>query len=305
MELLAVMAVISVLVGMSMPLLSFARRQANRTNTTSLMRKVDGGLRLFRIDHGGFPYREWSEAVNPPPASNGFPPENLLAYHLCHDLSDTERTNLQTDVDAAGNAYEVGGLARIPSTDYNAQSYTSWTSTNTGTARVSAFHLNRLARQWARTNVMIGNVEIRRTVKSGSSPWIEGGRILTAPTTKGCAIDYLSHDIPVRNRANDAILDLWGNPLIYICPVQPGVVGYFGENIGSDMINTAWFGFSPRSRRTATTALDSDMRATAGNRFVFQYELWSAGPDGLMTSLRTEAENRDNIQAEDYLRDLR
>lgn len=55
-ELLVVISVICVLLGMLVPVLGIAKRFSERTNTESLLRKVDTAIRLFKTDVRVFPW---------------------------------------------------------------------------------------------------------------------------------------------------------------------------------------------------------------------------------------------------------
>ena len=324
-ELLVVMGIIALLTSMALPLLQVARRSAERTNTQSLLRRVDAATKLFRNEVGGLPYQDWVSTTDPLT-----PPGNWLAFALAHDLTDTEREDLKADVDLAGGSYEYNdstglyGSAYIPRDDYNqpatANASTSYTTPPTDAAALLAFrnrqdllvrHLNRMAREWARVNVMCGNTGLKKTVPDGTNRWKESATLLLpAPASRGWASDYLdlNGDLRRRHVVGDALVDHWRKPLVYVCPVLPGAVGYYAEgtnsNLAASMIDPQWFGFGPRSRRTATTALASDLRTTASARFVYQAEIWSGGRDGQFSSLRSASSNRDNISADDYLRGL-
>lgn len=302
-ELLVVLGIIAILSGMAMPLLSMAQRNADRVNTNSLLRRVDAASHLFRLEVGGLPYQEWLLVDLDPPI-------NRLAFTLAHDLSETERTQLRTDVDLVGAKYEIGGSCYIPRTDYNQPATTLW-ATSFATVRpttdLQIRYLNRMAQEWARTNIMIGNIDLKQPVRSGATRWEDSTTsLLPTPASRGWACDYLDLNAELRRRHVDgnALVDRWRKPLVYICPVLPGTVGFYAEQCGDSLIDPNWFGFGPRSRRSATTVLASDLRTTASARFVYQAEIWSLGPNGQMSYLRSASVNRDNISANDYLKGL-
>ena len=341
-ELLVVMGIIALLTSMALPLLQVARRSADRTNTQSLLRRVDAATKLFRNEVGGLPYQDWvsppHSQLDPLDASDASltPPGNRLAFALAHDLTDTEHSQLNADVDKAGKCYQYEfnettqvfdyGSAYIPRNDYNqpatANASTSYTTLPTVADEIPAFrnrqdllvrHLNRMAREWARVNVMCGNTGLKKTVPNGANRWEESATLLLpAPASRGWACDYLdlNGDLRRRHVVDDALVDHWRKPLVYVCPVLPGAVGYYpggadsGDKVGASKIEPQWFGFGPRSRRDATTALASDLRTTASARFEYQAEIWSEGRDGQFSSWRSDSRNRDNISADDYLKGL-
>lgn len=142
------------------------------------------------------------------------------------------------------------------------------------------------------------------------------GPVLTSTQAKaaGWRSDYLSHAITVRSAnggrldvdaAGTAIVDAWGNPLIYVCAVRPGVRG-----VMHGLTLTAWSGsmaerynMTPQGR-DATALLASDVRTTAGRAYVHEFELWSAGPDGRFAGMRSHRDNADNIPSQPYLRGM-
>ena len=194
-ELLIVLGIIAILVGMAMPLLKLAQRQADRVNTLALLRRVEAATRLFRNEVGGQPWQEWPTTANPPPAEDLAPPVNRLAFSLAHDLDKIEREALRDEVKQAGARYEPGGLYYIPRTLYNQRAVSTSADDYTvtpPTIDLQIRHLNRLAREWARTNFMIGNTGLKRTEKSGTSPWVESATpVLAAAASRGWAGDYL------------------------------------------------------------------------------------------------------------------
>lgn len=303
-ELLMVTAIIAILAGMAMPMLAMAKRMAARTNTQSLMRKIDGALHQYKIEVGAFPYLAWDAATDA-----GIPPGNRLAWLLAHDLSDDELATLRKDVDDAGAAYEPGGSARLVSTSLDQRMYDGFSANNSASSDV--MHLNRLARQWARTNLMAGNTGVQSTKQNAGKPWVAKAPLISAPRSKGFAKDYLSRDLPPQLIAGDDLLDMWRSPLLYLCPVQPGVLGYYAEggNRNSSSgdacyIDPSWYGFGARSLRTETRSRSSDLRTTAAPGMTDRFELWSGGPDRVLNAMRSEAANRDNIPAERYDRGL-
>lgn len=302
-EVFVVVSIVILLVGMLTPMLIMAQREAAKTNTRSLMQKVSGGVNMFRLDVGGFPYQAWDVKANPPPAADLSPPVNNLAYRLCRDLTAGEMANLRADINTAGDAYESGGAAFIPASSFNMPKSTNWVGSYSTT--MGSLQINRVAKQWATANVMVGNVQVGMPTKSGSDPWVYGASLLIKPMSNGYASDYLSRDVPVKNISGDAIVDMWGNSLVYVCPVQPGVESFLPEGVGFNFLDTGWFAMAPRSFRRATLSVDSDIRDSAAERFIAQPEIWSAGPDRLLSSRRPEAVNKDNIAAFEYNKELR
>ena len=142
------------------------------------------------------------------------------------------------------------------------------------------------------------------------------GPLLTSvtATAQGWRGDYLAAAINVSgstggrldvDASGEAIVDAWGHPLIYVCSVRPGVRGYMSA------LTTSIFSGAREERynmgpqgRTATTSLASDIRTTAAAAYVYEFELWSAGPDGKFAAARDDLVNRDNLALLSYTKEL-
>lgn len=142
------------------------------------------------------------------------------------------------------------------------------------------------------------------------------GPVLTAATAQadGWRGEYLADALRRRSvgsavgeidEAGTAILDIWGTPLIYVCAVLPGARGYQHalDNIGG-AVNETYYNLGPASQRAQTTALASDVRTTAAQPYVHEFELISAGPDRSFAALRSDPANRDNVAIIGYARGL-
>jgi prepilin-type N-terminal cleavage/methylation domain-containing protein len=143
------------------------------------------------------------------------------------------------------------------------------------------------------------------------------GPVLTSATAKamGWRADYLAGAL--RTPADDgtrmdvdasgnAIVDAWGHPLIYVCQVRCGVRGGLSPLPTSmvSVVRQERYNMEPQGR-LPTELLLSDIRSTAGQEFALEYELWSAGPDGMFAATRSDPVNRDNIALVRYDRGLR
>jgi prepilin-type N-terminal cleavage/methylation domain-containing protein len=106
----------------------------------------------------------------------------------------------------------------------------------------------------------------------------------------------------------NAILDVWGHPLVYVCAVSPGCRGSFpGFLIPNETragTQEARYNMDPQGRKP-TNVLASDVRTSAASAYALEFELWSAGPDGSFSAMRQDPGNRDNIAVVPYQRGLR
>lgn len=141
------------------------------------------------------------------------------------------------------------------------------------------------------------------------------GPVLTTGTAKasGWRGEYLSEAIAREgtgghidvDATGTALVDAWGRPFIYVSTVRPGVRGF------THALTTTIFPIAIEQRynmgpqgRTATTVMASDIRTTAAAGQIYEFELWSAGPDGAFAAMRNDAVNRDNIAVMPYLKGL-
>lgn len=141
------------------------------------------------------------------------------------------------------------------------------------------------------------------------------GPVLTTATarTKGWRGDYLASALRTTgdgrldvDASGTTILDAWGRPLIYVCTVRPGVRGFM-HGLTTNIFSGARedrYNMGPQGREI-TELLDSDIRTTAGEAYIYEFELWSAGPDGQFSASRDNPVNHDNVALLPYTKGLR
>lgn len=332
-ELLVVISIIALLAGMLMPVINLTNRMSRMRNTENLLRKVETALNAFRKEVRVYPFAA-------APATDAGPWGNDLGYRLAHDLTATERDNLDADLKAASGAYLNTGGAFIKETDIDQPAYgfASGSTFNNqaislGDPNCDKFRwfsdahcaaINRVASERATVGVLSGNVGITRTVPGGGTPpqpWKDGSALLSAPKSRGYCADYLSSDLSKREisyvtsagvQVPEQILDQYGQAVVYLNPVLNGVSAFTQQDNGGGAYETGklmvvkpfWYKLDARGR-TPTTALASSCRTTAALAYVLSYELWSAGPDRLFDGQRDSIVNRDNISITRYLKGLR
>lgn len=306
-ELLMVTAILAVLLGLAMPLISIARRHGAIANTQALQAKVLAALDLFKDEVGAYPYQSPADSLDGAV-------RNRLAYHLAHRQDDAERTALAQDLAAASSAFANSGSATLAMKDSDIAALE--TSVNFRDSHASL--ANRLAATRARVAIMAGcsgptgfKAPAPATFDRSAVP------VLASPASLGWGDDYLGADIQARELRVDAgaatdqrdgtwqILDRWQEPLVYVNPVVPGVapVVYQQSPDRVDFGGRAFTRFpvelyrlSARGR-SETATRNSSVTSTAVASMLFKPELWSAGPDRLFDDQRDAAANRDNIPA--------
>ncbi len=171
---------------------------------------------------------------------------------------------------------------------------------------------------------------VRTLIFSGATfTWLFTG-IAASSADPGWGDDYLEGQLEPRARQGDAIVDVWGRPLLYVCRVLPG-----SETAGSSRpfngtavayVDETLYGLGPSGRRSLApydsirqqaiaadppwlpdpaVPLHADVRIYAAPAFTYEFELWSAGTDGRSAWMRDDPLNRDNLSARDYAVGLR
>jgi len=298
-ELLVVILVIAILAAMLFPAMSVAKRQSSITSTRALLKRVDNALQRFHAEVGCLPFQDHS---------GSFPQPNRLAWHLHHSLSASERTLLLGEAADAANRYDpaAGGPMVIapPQTDPR--------ETITDARIVHAAVANRQARQRARLAFLSGNTQIRG-LKFGASYDFSGTALVPSATSQGMAMELLDGDIQAREINGDALIDRWGRPLIYVCPIVPGARGvWLPGTMGTSYVSAAkakipftpgYYGLQALGR-TPTTSLADSILTTAAEPYCFTFELLSSGPDRKTDAQRNHADNRDDISIVPYQKGL-
>lgn len=298
-ELLIAIGIIALLAGMAMPMLQIAMRTAKRTNTVTLLAKVDAAVKRFKADIGVYPYQKHDAAL----------PEfavidNRLAYHIAHEMTDAERTALRSDAARAKGRYDSAPHRFTKTTPSVVAGIWSGGDDLSELRAPGAQVLNRMCRERAGLMIHAGCGEIDGVAENAGSP------LLAPPgTSKGWGSDYLGGEIEKQRIQGDALIDMYGQPLLYVCPVICGESGpwitpeYNAGYINHHRLIESKFGLQAKGRLTATS-LASDIRTHAGRPWEFEFELWSSGPDRRIAPLRDAPENRDDIGAARYHRGL-
>lgn len=230
-ELLIAMSVIAVLTSFALPIYGVVRRAMQQSATQLVLRKVDAGLRQFKVDWLVYPGQMGYPA-------SGADLTNRLRYHIGTDIDPAKRTAILRDAEDAGNLFNfvTSGAQPSPLT-YTAASVVA--NSTVGNSTSCAILLNRMGRERARLAAVTGNLWLRGPViaAQSSSPVafdLRATPFFPAPQSlgggpgdpgPGWACDYLAGELEARFMDGDAIVDVWGRPLAYICQAIPGVLG--------------------------------------------------------------------------------
>lgn len=301
-EVLIVMAVLSVLMGMLMPALAIAKKSAAKTNTMALLKRVEIGLHHFKEDIGTYPFQD---------NSSGYPTDNLLGYHLAHNPNPTEAAELQADAQIASSRYLYFKKGTAGS-QLIQEAHTNPLENVLGMQQAHALLANRMASERARMAIYSGNTMVTG-LKIGTSYNFSTTQLVPAPSSLGWCHDYLGNDLPKSQVRDGVIIDRWNQPLVYVCPVTPGVRGsWVNEAIGETgsnpkpraPVSESYYGMLPVGR-TLTSSMNSDIRTTAACGYELTFELWSKGPDKQANEMRNDRSNADNISATPYIKTLK
>lgn len=293
-ELLVVIAVIAVLAAIGSTVLAHAERIGRITATQATCQKVETGLGLFRTEVGVYPYQAHGSGSDPFPAQ-----DNNLYRRLAYDLASdaAAMTLLRADLQTAQAAYAPGGSHR---------SITLRPLIDTRNTDVITSTLLRIGQERARLAVLSGNAGYTG-INAATAQVVPGF------ASDGWCGDYLGGELSQREHepGGRAILDAYSRPLIYIAPLVPGMrsvlpatkVSNDGNNWSKASLDDVYYRFAAEGRALATSRT-SDMRSTAAKSYLLMYELWSAGRDGRIAPLRSDAVNNDNIASRPYEREL-
>jgi prepilin-type N-terminal cleavage/methylation domain-containing protein len=121
-ELLIVMTIIVFLFGLLSGMMGIAQRGAHRTQTLSILHKVDTALRSFKTDFKVYPFA-WSIDYQQsyPDLASGQKWSNRLNYQIGTAISDANRQHVQADMDFAGAQYGYDCSTWTP--DYGGQEH--------------------------------------------------------------------------------------------------------------------------------------------------------------------------------------
>lgn len=294
-ELLIAVATVALLSAMATGALAHAERVGRATATRSVLQRVETALGLFAGEIGAHPWRDAAGADPLPGAGND------LFRRLGGALDAAGRADLDADLAAAEAAYR-GGAQALSDAEID--------PLETGGApsrRMHAGLVNRLAGERARQAVLAGCTGVRGIdLRPATDPASRRNQaVVAAPRSRGWCGDYLAGELTAREVSGDAVLDAYGTPLLYVCPVVRGVRGTLPaiglDGFGNPALPVVEEAYGMETRgRAAAASLASDIRTTAADRHRFGFELWSAGPDRRMAARRDAPEGRDDLAVRGY-----
>lgn len=256
-ELLVVMGILSLLMGMMMPMYGIVRKSSMKSRTQAIIKKTETALRLFKTDWGIYPYQQ-----DYPDMSSGGLFTNRLHYQVGTDMADADRVKVVADMDAAGGKY---AYACSVTNQWGGALFTEGTQPSPCTFRYSTAYvpfwnnfiagsdvagqpgqnygvlivLNQAAQEQARMAMVAGDINLRGPVICNSPTSVgqnmSNVSVLGSPQSSanpGMAVDYLQGDIEAAYLSGDAILDAWKRPLVYIGQNVTGMQGLGGGVLG-------------------------------------------------------------------------
>jgi len=293
-ELLVVLVIIGVLAGMFMSLLGIAGRVAKRSNSESTMRKVATAIRLFQRDNGVLPYQarypvpgagaavtlvkgwnDYPDAVSP---SEPFP--NILYRRLGRTLSLAEQGTVHAAAAAAAGKFayyartrnvndagvETGSVLTYRKDYILPLRHLVNTNLDTNDSTVAGrlcSYLNRAAADRARRAIYAGALDLEGPLivaPNSTVPVLDLGTTpLLSPAemggaTTGWCEDYLDGGLTEREHRGDAVLDAWGNPLIYVgmvVPRQRSTTAWIHNTVVKSQ-DLVWYGLGATGYRAGT-----------------------------------------------------
>jgi len=283
-ELLMVVAIITTLMAMAMPIMGIAARAARRTATEAILNKVEAGLMSYGREMRSFPFQAEYPVVGPSERWQAATFVNRLGHFVATDLPAADADKVRADVEAATAAYRYELVLEATPEANSGRFAMDWGASEASagplaigagqvlweqlTGRGNPVHIwglgdpftmdgngkrmalnlpvammvNRLFQERARRAMLSGHLAITGTramrppvngaYPARAYPACEydkrGTRVLAAgalqSTAKpGWAVDYLGTDLEPRARRDESIIDAWGNPLVYVHQLNPGI----------------------------------------------------------------------------------
>lgn len=268
-ELMIVIAIMTMLLAMLMPMYSVIRDSLMRSRTTYVIAKVDAALRKFKTDYGVYPYQSMYADLDGGETIADRP--NNLFFRLGSAMDTARRTKVVADMTTAATRFNYSvnpgnlwadGAVGTPGLTYvaaDAAANQLFASSHGITAGAAAL-LNRMARERMRLAVLAGSVAItgpvvcrnqttlyvnRTTIPVLSSPSQDISSSIGGVPRLGWTADYLGDDLERRSIDGDSILDAWRRPLVYLCQALPAIGA--GANVSGVQFGMGAQGFDPRT----------------------------------------------------------
>jgi prepilin-type N-terminal cleavage/methylation domain-containing protein len=266
-ELLMVMTMMSLLAGMAMPLLQMVQRSTHKTANQAILGKTEIAIRAFRQDHGGYPYQLTYPTADADGRFSATDFINSLSYTLGTTIADPDLSKVRQDMNSAAAAYSYQCVLDTwyrKSTESATQPHGAVITVGDVVlddtvhpeiptlGRIGdkpqyqirvAWQSNRMAQARARQAVAIGAIDMLGPVISNKgrlkadksvSPIIPMGN-RQSTHRPGWAEDYLRGEIEMRFRRGDMLIDVHGNPIIYVSRnirgMKTGIPRVVGANI--------------------------------------------------------------------------
>ena len=308
-ELLVVIVILLTLAGFLIPTIIYGQEQRDKTANAGLMHTVDKSLNIFKSRNGFGLNPAWQAAHSPTTYGNH------LFYKLSTQMTDTIKLSFKDAITDSDNTRRTRYPIETIDPYRGDYEWSQWSNANDHV--LPPLSSWRQSRRWRYYNGFLTELK-KRDLYQLKSDIYTSDIIQTSDIGKANVGEWTDED----GNTHNAVLDVFGNPLIYAYKYDPGVPekqytggltrGFKGvadtSTLDTDGLikdDTVYIDVLEGGRYTIVDAntdgdLDddwaaSDVRTFAINGYEKEHEIWSAGPDGLFDAIRGNSVNDDNL----------
>lgn len=307
-ELLVVMSILLMLGGLLVPVILYAQNQRDKNANAGLLHNVDKALQIFKSRNGFGVSPAWK--AGHPAADYG----NHLFFKLSTQMTDTMKIDYKTRI----SDFDADRRSRYPMeiVDPFRGDYTwgQWSNSHDNELNPPSWNQSQ---RWRYYNNLLTELKKRDL-------YILKADMFTSDilNTSDIGQSNIGMWTDADGATHEAVLDVFGNPLIYAYRYDPGVDekqysgdlsrGFKGvadittlDMDGKITNDSIYIDVVEGGRQTITDGngdgqleddwATSDIRSSAVAGYEKEHELWSAGPDGVFDAVRGAVANEDNL----------
>ena len=307
-ELLVVIGILVILAGFLVPSIIYGQEQRDKTANAGLLHTVDKSLGIFKSRNGFGLAPAWQATHSNTTYGNH------LFYKLSTQMSDTAKIEFKTAITDSDTSRRTRYPMDIIDPYRGDYAWGSWSNSEDAAISLPSW---RQSTRWRYYNNILNEFK-KRDLYQLKSEMYTSDILQISDIGKSNIGEWEDEE----GNTHEAVLDIFGNPIIYAYKYDPGVPekkysgslsrGFKGladtstlDGDGLIKSDTVYIDILEGGRATITDAnkdgdleddwAASDIRTSALSGFEKEHELWSAGPDGLFDAIRGSSVNEDNL----------